>query len=88
MAAKKTGKPGSANSDKQKLAKKSSVKKSPAKADKDKALSRSSASLLPAGYGELLEDLKSRVRTAQVKAAVAVNRELIQLYWDIGRLIV
>lgn len=88
MAAKKTGKPGSANSDKQKSAKKSSVKKSPARADKDKALSRSSASLLPTGYGELLEDLKSRVRTAQVKAAVAVNRELIQLYWDIGRLIV
>ena len=88
MAAKKTGKPGSANSDKQKSAKKSSVKKSPAKADKDRALSRSSASLLPDGYGELLEDLKSRVRTAQVKAAVAVNRELIQLYWDIGRLIV
>ena len=41
MAAKKTGKPGSANSDKQKSAKKSSVKKSPAKADKDKAASTS-----------------------------------------------
>jgi predicted nuclease of restriction endonuclease-like (RecB) superfamily len=88
MAAKKTGKPGSADNNKQKVAKKTSVKKSPAKANKDKALSRSSASLLPVGYGELLEDLKSRVRTVQVKAAVAVNRELIQLYWDIGRLIV
>src|SRR5438876_7803820 len=43
---------------------------------------------LPPGYAELLEDLKSRVRTAQLKAAVAVNREMIQLYWDIGRLIV
>jgi len=32
--------------------------------------------------------LKTRVRSAQLKAAVAVNRELIQLYWDIGRLIV
>jgi predicted nuclease of restriction endonuclease-like (RecB) superfamily len=43
---------------------------------------------LPPGYAELLEDLKTRVRTAQLKAAVAVNREMIQLYWDIGRLIV
>ncbi len=42
----------------------------------------------PAGYAELLEDLKQRVRTAQVKAALSVNRELIQLYWDIGKLIV
>jgi predicted nuclease of restriction endonuclease-like (RecB) superfamily len=43
---------------------------------------------LPPGYAALLEDLKARVRTAQLKAAVAVNREMIQLYWDIGRLIV
>jgi predicted nuclease of restriction endonuclease-like (RecB) superfamily len=47
-----------------------------------------SKSDLPAGYRELLEDLKTRVRAAQLKAAVAVHRELIQLYWDIGRLIV
>jgi hypothetical protein len=43
---------------------------------------------LPVGYVELLEDLKARVRTAQLKAAVAANRELVRLYWDIGRLIV
>ena len=43
---------------------------------------------LPQGYAELLEELKGRVRTAQLKAALAVNREMIQLYWDIGRLIV
>jgi predicted nuclease of restriction endonuclease-like (RecB) superfamily len=43
---------------------------------------------LSPGYAELLEDLKSRVRTAQLKAAVAANRELVRLYWDIGRLIV
>jgi predicted nuclease of restriction endonuclease-like (RecB) superfamily len=40
---------------------------------------------LPAGYGELLEDLKSRIRSAQTKAALAANRGLILLYWDIGR---
>ncbi len=46
------------------------------------------ANLLPPGYGDLLEDLKVRIRTAQLKAALSVNRELIQLYWDIGNLIV
>jgi len=40
---------------------------------------------LPAGYGELLEDLKSRIRSAQTKAALAANQGLILLYWDIGR---
>lgn len=43
--------------------------------------------LLPAGYAQLLDDLKGRVRSAQLKAAVAVNAELIRLYWDIGRAI-
>ncbi|MCL4692081.1 MAG: DUF1016 family protein [Candidatus Hydrogenedentes bacterium] len=42
----------------------------------------------PAGYGALLEDLKSRIRAAQVKAALSVNRELIALYWHIGGSIV
>lgn len=36
-------------------------------------------------YGSLLADLKSHVRAAQLKAAVSVNRELILLYWRIGR---
>ena len=36
-------------------------------------------------YQSLLADLKTRVRSAQVKAALSVNRELIQLYWEIGR---
>ena len=42
----------------------------------------------PASYAALLHELKGRIRTAQVKAALAVNRELIGLYWDIGRAIV
>ena len=46
------------------------------------------ASNLPAGYAELLDDLKARIRRAQVKAALSANRELIALYWDIGRAIV
>jgi predicted nuclease of restriction endonuclease-like (RecB) superfamily len=43
---------------------------------------------LPADYGPFLESLKSRVQQAQTRAMLSVNRELIQLYWDIGRLIV
>ena len=36
---------------------------------------------LPPGYSALLEELKTRIRTAQVRAAFAVNRELLLLYW-------
>jgi hypothetical protein len=39
----------------------------------------------PSGYPELLQELKSRIRSAQVRAALAVNRELVLLYWSIGR---
>jgi len=42
----------------------------------------------PEGYQSLLVDLKERIRAAQVRAALSVNRELIALYWQIGRLIV
>jgi predicted nuclease of restriction endonuclease-like (RecB) superfamily len=43
------------------------------------------AAPLPAGYMELLEDLKRRIRESQVRAALSVNRELVLLYWHIGR---
>jgi len=36
--------------------------------------------LLAEGYRELLGDLKERIRSAQVTAALSVNRELIALY--------
>lgn len=51
---------------------------------------RSSAgrSALPSDYGVLLESLKTRIRRAQTQAVLSVNRELIRLYWDIGREIV
>ena len=46
-----------------------------------------SQSLLPANYETFLSELKTRVRAAQVKAALAVNSELVMLYWQIGRAI-
>ena len=44
-----------------------------------------SPAMRPEGYDGFLEDLKQRIRTAQVRAVLAVNRELILLYWQIGR---
>ena len=32
-----------------------------------------------------LDNLKSRIRTTQIKAALSANSELIKLYWDIGK---
>jgi predicted nuclease of restriction endonuclease-like (RecB) superfamily len=43
------------------------------------------AAQLPSGYAALFEDIKARVRAAQLKAGLAVNRELVLLYWYIGR---
>jgi predicted nuclease of restriction endonuclease-like (RecB) superfamily len=42
------------------------------------------ADLLPEGYKEFLGQLKVRIRTARLRAALAANRELIELYWHIG----
>ena len=47
-----------------------------------------SAPSLPTGYGEVLRSIKERIRTAQLKASLSVNRELIALYWHIGSVIV
>ncbi len=41
-------------------------------------------SLLPSEYGPMLEEIKSRVRAAQTRAAAAVNGELVGLYWHVG----
>ncbi|OWK38950.1 PDDEXK nuclease domain-containing protein [Fimbriiglobus ruber] len=43
------------------------------------------ATVQPAGYVELLDALKIRIRSSQIRAAVAVHRELVTLYWQIGR---
>jgi hypothetical protein len=39
----------------------------------------------PPDYAEWLTDLKARIHAAQQRAALAVNRELLQLYWQLGR---
>ena len=39
----------------------------------------------PEGYADWLADLKSRIHSAEQRATLAVNRELVLLYWQIGR---
>lgn len=41
--------------------------------------------MMPADYGQWLADIKNRVLTARHKAVLAVNAELVSLYWHIGR---
>src|ERR671921_1935362 len=36
-------------------------------------------------YAALLTSIKERIQTAQVRAALAVNHELVLLYWGIGK---
>jgi predicted nuclease of restriction endonuclease-like (RecB) superfamily len=44
--------------------------------------------VLPANYTKFFTSLKDKIRSAQIKGAIAVNKELIKLYWDIGKDIV
>lgn len=44
-------------------------------------------SRLDPSYKQWITELKTKVRSAQLKAAVAVNTELIVLYWDLGKMI-
>ena len=39
----------------------------------------------PTGYADWLAQLKTRIHSAQQRATLAVNRELVLLYWQIGR---
>lgn len=41
-----------------------------------------------ADYTRLLDQIKTRIREARVRAGLAANRELVLLYWEIGKLII
>ncbi len=45
-------------------------------------------SILEKDYSQWLKDLSSRYRRSQIKAAVKVNQEMLQFYWELGRDIV
>lgn len=40
---------------------------------------------VPGDYSAWLAGLKQRIQAAQQRAAFSVNRELVLLYWQIGR---
>lgn len=44
-----------------------------------------SSAKLPSDYGSYIEGLKARIRTAQLRAGLAANSEMVMLYWSIGR---
>lgn len=44
--------------------------------------------IIPTEYKSFVDDIKSRIRDAHYQALKAVNKELIQLYSDIGKMIV
>ncbi len=41
----------------------------------------------PTNYPHLLEAVKLRIRVAQIKATFSANREMLLMYWDVGRII-
>jgi hypothetical protein len=41
----------------------------------------------PADYPQFLLEIKERIHKSRYEVAKVVNREIIDLYWDIGRLI-
>ncbi len=41
----------------------------------------------PVGYGPLLDAVKKEIASARLRAARAINTELIEMYWRIGRLV-
>jgi len=38
-------------------------------------------------YGNLLTEIKNRIRQAQAKAVLSANTEMISMYWDIGKML-
>lgn len=48
-------------------------------------MSPKAALTLPESYLPFLEEVKTRIQQSQIKAALAVNQELLKLHWWIGR---
>lgn len=43
--------------------------------------------VLRTNFAKLLAEVKGRIQEAQTRAVLAINSELVRLYWDIGRMI-
>ena len=44
-----------------------------------------SINILDKNYIQWVKDLSKRYRRSQIKAAVKVNQEMLQFYWELGR---
>ena len=55
---------------------------------KKKLLNKSETLYLDSRYKAFLTDVKKRLKTTQLRAALAVNKELIGFYWQLGREII
>jgi predicted nuclease of restriction endonuclease-like (RecB) superfamily len=42
---------------------------------------------VPVRFPDLLKEIKARIQQSQARAVLAVNTEMVRLYWDIGRII-
>jgi predicted nuclease of restriction endonuclease-like (RecB) superfamily len=42
---------------------------------------------LDISYGQILQDLKEKIKQARLRATVVVNAQLLRVYWEIGRTI-
>ncbi|HXA61834.1 MAG TPA: DUF1016 N-terminal domain-containing protein, partial [Streptosporangiaceae bacterium] len=49
------------------------------------SLTEGQSSPIPDGYFDLLSDIKQEIAGARLRTALAVNSEMIALYWRIGR---
>jgi hypothetical protein len=45
------------------------------------------ATIVRSDFAALVTEVKGRIQAAQTRAMLAVNAELVHLYWDIGRII-
>ena len=55
---------------------------------KTSSLTRPADGKMPAAYATAFAEIKERIRRAQYAALKSVNKQLVGLYWDIGRIIV
>lgn len=53
--------------------------------NKENDLPNRASSEVTAGYVDFIKGLKERIRQARLRAGLAVNQELIMLYWQIGK---
>lgn len=64
-----------------------STPRSPSPPVKPAAGKSAPAPLVPATYPALLAEIKTRIRSAHLRASLAANHEMLRLYWDLGRMI-